>query len=119
MKVSLAKHNTYVPKCMGNRKLKGENQVSVEYTLMTAEEEEKYSTMYLKREGEDDFGMTVETHAVEIWDACVTKVVGLFDVNDKAITDPKAVREIPGIYELVTEVAAVIKRGLTEADSKN
>ncbi len=119
MKVSLSKSRTYAPKCLGNRKLKGDNQITVEYMLMTAEEEEKYSDLYLRREGDDDFGMTVKTHAIEIWDAKVTKVNGIWDTEGNAITDPEKVRNIPGIYELVSEVAAIIKRGLTEADSKN
>ena len=119
MKVSISKSNIYVPECMGNPELPEAEQVIIEHTLMTAEQEEKFSTMYLRREGKDDFGMTVKTHAVEIWDACVTKVTNIEDMDGKPITDPKAVREIPGIYEMVTEVAAVIKRGLTEEDSKN
>ena len=118
MKISLSKTDTYVPKWRDNRKLPGDQQVTVEYKLMTAEQEERYSEMYLRREGEDDFGMTVKTHAVEIWDECVIKVNGLND-GAKPLTDPKKVRAIPGIYELVTEVVAVIKQGITEEDSKN
>ncbi len=119
MQVSLAKTRTYIPKCWKNRKAAKDKQVTVEYKLMTAEQEERFSEMYLHRSGDDGFGMTVKTHAVEIWDECVTKVVGIGIDGGAPITDPKKVREIPGIYELVSEMAAVIKRGLTEEDSKN
>ena len=118
MQIRMSATDTYIPKWRDNRKLPEDQQVNVEYKLMTAEQEERFSTMYLRREGDDDFGMTVKTHAVEIWDECVTKVNGLND-GAKPITDPKKVRTIPGIYELVTEVVAVIKQGIAEADSKN
>ncbi len=118
MQIKLSATSTYVPKWRDNRKLPEGEQVHVEYKLMTAEQEERFSEMYLRREGDDDFGMTVKTHAVEIWDECVTKVIGLND-GEKPILKPKAVREIPGIYELITEVVAIIKQGITEEDSKN
>ena len=118
MKIDLSKSRVYVPKCMRNRKLPKDQQINVEYTLMTAEQEERFSTMHLSRLGDDNMEMTVETHANEIWDACVTKVNGLND-GEKPILDPKKVREIPGIYELITEVAGIIKQGLTETDLKN
>ena len=119
MRVNLAISNEYVPECMGNRDLPEDEQVTVTYRFMTASQEEQYSTMYLRREGDDDFGMTVKTHAVGIWTNCVTAVSGLTDQDGKPITNPAQVLEVPGIYEMVSEVAAVIKRGLTEIDSKN
>jgi len=109
----------YEPRCMGNPKLPKAERVVVSYRLMTAEQEEKYSTMYLQRGGDDDFGMTVEPHAVEIWTECVTSVAGLEDESGKALVTAKDVLKVPGIYEMVQEVAAVIKRGLSEEDLKN
>ncbi|KKL79301.1 hypothetical protein LCGC14_2016200 [marine sediment metagenome] len=119
MKVSLSITNTYVPEWRCNTSLPEAEQLRVTYRLMTAEQEERFSTMYLRREGEDDFGMTVQPHAVEIWGECVTAVANLEDLDGKPITDAKKVLDIPGVYELVTEVVAIIKRGVTEADSKN
>ena len=89
---------------------------------MTAEQEEKYSTIVPKYKGtEDKMNVEVEIHtnANAIWDDCVKKVSGLYDENDKELTDPKKVRNIPGIYGLITEVVAHIKKGIEEEEVKN
>ena len=118
MRVSLSLTDQYIPEWRGNRDLPDDEQIKVTYRLMTAEQEEKYSTLYMRRGTGDDYSMDVKTHAVEIWDECVTTVTGL--VGDSGpITDPKQVRAIPGIYGLVTEVVAVIKRGISEDELKN
>jgi hypothetical protein len=49
----------------------------------------------------------------------VSAVHNLFDWDNKEITDPKAIRKIPGIYGLVTEVVGKIRQGITEAEIKN
>ena len=123
MKVNISGRETYIPKWNGNQKLPKAEQVSVEYRYMTCEEEEKYSNFVPKYSMEANAAKEVELeikpHANEIWDLCVTKVSGLFDENGKEITDPKAVRKVPGLYELITEVSAEIRKGIQEADSKN
>lgn len=119
MRVNLTATAEYVPKAMGNQELPSDEQVKVTYRLMTAEQEEKYSIMHASMPtGGGEMNMTVEPHAVEIWTDCVTAVTGLEDLSGKALT-PKQALSVPGIYELISEVAGIIKQGLTEADSKN
>ena len=119
MRVNLTATAEYVPKAMGNLELVPAQQVKVTYRLMTAEQEEKYSIMHASMpSGGGEMNMTVEPHAVEIWTDCVTAVTGLEDLSGKALT-PTETLNVPGIYELISEVAAVIKQGLTETDSKN
>ena len=90
---------------------------------MTAEQEEKYSTIIprYKGTGKEDFDVEVEIHtnANDIWLACVKKVIGLVNEKDKEITSPKEVLEVPGIYGLITEVVGHIKQGIEEEESKN
>jgi len=123
MKVKVARQDVYVPEWRGNRKLPEAEQIKVDFTFMTAEQEEKYSTIVPRYKGTDMDKMNVEveihTNANAIWDECVKRVTGLFDENDKEITDPKKVRNIPGIYGLITEVVAQIKKGIDEEKSKN
>ena len=118
MRVRVTRQETYIPKWNGNDKLKADEQIRVTYKLMTAEQEEQWSTLYFRRD-DDDFRMDVETHANAIWKECVVRVEGLRDENDKPITKPEDVLKVPGIYGLVTEVVAQIKRGLTEQEIKN
>ena len=122
MKIKLSRTDTYFPKWNGNRDLSDAEQVSVEYRYMTCEEQEKWSLIrpvYNTKDGEGEVRVDYSTHANDIWDACVLKVNGLTDDKNLAITDPKAVRKVPGIYGLVTEVVAEIKQGLTETERKN
>jgi hypothetical protein len=94
MKIKLSRTDTYTPKWNGNRKLPTEEQVSVEYRYMTCEEEERWSVIRpiysTKPDEARDITMDVQTHANDIWDACVIKVNGLADENGVPVTDPKA-----------------------------
>lgn len=122
MKVRLSRTDTYIPKWNGNRDLPPDEQVVIEYRYMTCEEEERWSLIrpvYNTKEETGEVRVDYNTHANDIWDACVTSVRGLCGDDDKPLTDPKAVRKVPGIYALVTEVVAEIKQGISEADSKN
>lgn len=119
MQVLLSREGEYIPNWNKNNKLKPEEQIKVKYRYMTSEEEEKHTKISSKYFSEDaGIEMNIETKATEIWDLCVVGVQGLVDNNNKAITDPKEVREIPGIYGLVTEVVAHIKKGI-EINLKN
>lgn len=121
MKINIAGKETYVPKWNGNRKLPKEEQVVVEYRYMTCEEEERFQAFVPRYDTENtkSVELEIQTHANDIWAACVTKLTGLSDTAGKEITDPKAVAKVPGVYGLVTEVVAEIKRGLDEGASKN
>lgn len=119
MRVKIARQDTYVPRWRGNRDLPESEQVKVHYHYMTAEQEERFSTIYMHRDEDESMSMKVETHANEVWLECVDQVLGLYGEDDKPITAPKDVLKIPGVYELITEVVGVIKKGLTEADEKN
>lgn len=118
MKVRVSREETYIPKWNGNDKLKADEQIRVTYKLMTPEQEEQWSTLYFRRD-DDDFRMDVETHANAIWKECVVKVEGLLDENGKMLSKAAEVLKVPGIYGLVTEVVAQIKRGITEEERKN
>lgn len=118
MRISIDKVMTYVPKWRGNRDLPEEEQISVVYDLLTCAEEERYSKLHpIYRGGEMEMEYT--TNANEIWDLKVRKVNGLFDDKGNEITDPKKVREIGGVYELITEVVAEVKKGIPEQERKN
>ena len=124
MKVKIARQDVYIPEWKNNKKLPEAEQVKVEFSYMTAEQEEKFSTIVPKYKGTETSNMNVEveihTNANAIWDECVKKVIGLFDEDTgKEITDPKKVRGIPGIYGLITDVVAYIKRGIEEEEVKN
>jgi hypothetical protein len=120
MKVRIARADVYTPKWRGNRQLPEAEQIRVEYKLLTAEQEERFSSISPEYDkGGDVARIKVETHANAIWDECVVKVFGLTDDAGKAIESPAKVKEIPGIYTLITEVVAQIKRGLDEPDLKN
>ena len=123
MKIKLARTDIYVPRWNGNRSLPDSEQVKVEYRFMTCEEEERFSVVrpvYNMAEGKtQEITVNYDLHANDIWRACVKKVSGLTDEAGAEITDPKKVADIPGMYSLITEVVAEIKRGLTEADLKN
>jgi hypothetical protein len=117
MKITIAQSGTYVPKWHGNLSLPADEQVKVDYQYMTAEQEEKYVKMIPRYKGEEvviDFDSNVNA----IWDECVLRVHNLHGSAGE-ITDPKVVRNIRGIYGLITEVVAHIKQGLTEEESKN
>ena len=115
----LAREGEYIPNWNRNKELKSADQIKVIYRYMTSEEEEKYTKVSSRHYSLDgNFDLNVETNANKIWNACVLKVQGLFDENKKEITDPKEVQKILGIYELITEVVAQIKKGI-EIDLKN
>ena len=123
MKVKLSRTDIYIPNWNGNRSLPDSEQVKVEYRFMTCEEEERFSLVrprYNMVEGKaSEVEIDYKTFANDIWKTCVKKVSGLYDEAGTEITEPKKVADIPGMYSLVTEVVAEIKRGLTEADLKN
>ncbi len=122
MELTISGVYEFVPKFNGNRKLKGENQIVVTYRYMTSEEEERFTHIVPRYSSKDSdkVEVDVKTNANDIWDACVIKIVGLKDkATGNPITDPKKVREIKGIYALITEVVAEIKKGFTEAELKN
>lgn len=123
MKVKVARSDTYIPRWRGNRDLPEDEQVKVEYSYMTAEQEEKYSDLQPKYVSEDDkmhYEIEVKYNVNAIWEECVKKVLGLVDEESgKEITDPKKVQGIPGIYTLITEVVGHIKKGIDEVEVKN
>ena len=123
MKIKLSRTDIYIPNWNGNRSLPESEQVKVEYRFMTSEEEERFSLIrpvYNMADGKtQEIAVNYDIHANDIWRVCVKKVNGLQDENGAEIADPKKVAEIPGMYSLITEVVAEIKRGLTEADLKN
>ena len=123
MKIKIARQDVYIPEWKNNRKLPAEEQITVEFSYMTAEQEEKFSTIVPKYKGTETSNMNVEveihTNANAIWNDCVKKVNNLFDENDKEVTSPKKVIEIPGIYGLITDVVAHIKLGIEEEEIKN
>jgi len=120
MKVNLTITQTYVPEWRGNRSLPEGEQIVVTYRLMSAEQEERFAKMSAKSDGKGEYLVNIEPKAVEIFGACVTHVAGLFDMAGTPITEAKDVLAVPGIYELIGDVAAEIKKGmLTEEDSKN
>ena len=119
MKVNLAISQVFVPTYRGNRDLPEEDQIKVTYRLMSAAQEEKFSKMSARSDGSGEYMVAIEPKAVEIFGECVTSIAGLYDMANNPITEPSKVLAIPGIYELVSEVAAEIKKGLTEEDSKN
>jgi len=123
MKVKVARQDVYIPGWRDNKKLPEAEQIKVDFSYMTAEQEEKFSTLVPRYKGTEtekmDIEVEIHTNANAIWDDCVKKVHGLFDEDsDKEITAPQKVREIPGIYGLITEVVAHIKKGIEE-ESKN
>ena len=123
MKVKVARQDVYIPEWRGNKKLPEEEQIKVDFSYMTAEQEEKFSTLVPRYKGTETSNMDVEveihTNANSIWDGCVKKVHGLFNEDSgKEIIDPLKVRDIPGIYGLITEVVAHIKKGI-ETEQKN
>ena len=121
MKINITGKSVYVPKWNGNRLLPAEQQVSVEYRYLTCDEEEKFSKFVPRYKGEkkDEMELEIKTNANEIWDLCVQKVNGLVDDAGTDITDPKALRKVPGTYELVTEIVALIRKGISEEELKN
>lgn len=121
MKINISNKYTYVPKWNGNRKLPPDKQMSVEYRFMSCEEEEKFSQFVPKYKGDkrDEVELEIKTNANEIWDTCVTKVLGLYDEAGKELSDPKAVRKVSGTYGLITELVGIIRKGIGEEDQKN
>jgi len=125
MFLKISREDTYVPRWRGNDKLKEDEQIKIAFHYMTADQEERYTKFKPIYRGTaidklQEVEMSIETHANDIWDGCVTKVTGLFDdETKKEITNPVEVRKIPGIYGLITEVVAFIKRGIEEIDEKN
>lgn len=123
MKIKIIRQDIYIPNWKNNHKLPKGEQITIDYSYMTAEQEERFSLVTPRYSGELPETKTIEiefhTNANAIWDECVKKVNHLFDENGKEITDPKAVRSIPGIYGLITEVVGHIKKGIEEEEAKN
>ena len=125
MLIRVTRDDIFTPTWRGNDKLKEEDQIKVSFGYMTAEQEEKFSTMKSAYKGDlndkdREVKIEIETHANQIWDACVKKVTGLVDeATKKPIDNVKAIRAIPGIYGLITEVVAHIKAGIEALDEKN
>ena len=119
MKINISGKQEYTPKWNGNRKAPEKDRIRVEYRYLTCEEEERFSNFSPRYDTEGkDVELEIKTHANEIWELCVTKISGLTDEADKPI-DPKGVLKAPGVYELITEVVAQVKKGISEDDSKN
>lgn len=126
MRLKVAREDTYEPTWLDNRKSPEKDRIKITFRFMTAEQEEKYTKMRPRYRGNmaaeeiNEVEMDVESHNIEIWDDCVIKVEGIVnDATDEPITNPKAIREIPGVYGLVTEVVAHIKSGLEGLAEKN
>jgi hypothetical protein len=123
LKVKVARSDIYIPRWRGNKDLPEDEQIRVEYSYMTAEQEEKYSDLQPKYVSEDDkmhYEIEVKYNINAIWEECVKKVMGLVDEESgKEISDPKKVKNIPGIYGLITEVVGHIKKGIDEEEVKN
>ena len=123
MKVKIARQDVYIPRWKGNQDLPEDEQVKVEFSFMTSEQEEKYSDLQPKYVSENDqmhYEIEVKYNINAIWNECVKKVTGLFNEDTgKEITAPKDVKNIPGIYGLITEVVGHIKRGIDEGEAKN
>ena len=123
MKVKIARQDVYIPQWKKNRDLPEDEQVKVEFSYMTAEQEEKYSDLQPKYVSENDnmhYEIEVKYNINAIWNECVKKVTGLFNEDtDKEVTDPREVKKIPGIYGLITEVVGHIKHGIDEGEAKN
>lgn len=123
MKIKIARQDTYIPQWRNNRDLPEDEQIEIEYSYMTAEQEEKYSDLQPKYVSENDnmhYEIEVKYNINAIWTECVKKVTGLFNEDDgKEVTTPKDVKNIPGIYGLITEVVGHIKRGIEEDEAKN
>lgn len=120
MEVRISGVYSYVPKWRGNDKLPDGEQVSVEHTFLTPEEEEKYSTFYPVYRGDKEVELEIKTNACAIWNSCVKKVLGFVDADTKQpITDPRKVAAIPGMFSLISEVVGHIKKGFDEEELKN
>jgi len=123
MKVKIARQDVYIPRWKGNQDLPEDEQVKIEFSFMTSEQEEKYSDLQPKYVSENDqmhYEIEVKYNINAIWNECVKKVTGLFNEDTgKEITVPKDVKNIPGIYGLITEVVGHIKRGIDEVEAKN
>ena len=123
MKVKIARQDIYIPRWKGNQDLPEDEQVKIEFSFMTSEQEEKYSDLQPKYVSENDhmhYEIEVKYNINAIWNECVKKVTGLFNEDtEKEITVPKDVKNIPGIYGLITEVVGHIKRGIDEVEAKN
>ena len=125
MFLKISREDTYIPHWRGNRKLKEDEQIKVTFHYMTADQEERYTKFKPIYRGTaidklQEVEMSIETHANDIWDGCVTNITKIFDeASKKEITNPAEVRKIPGIYSLITEMVAYIKKGIDEVDEKN
>jgi len=126
MRLKVSRTDTYIPKWYNNKKLPVSEQIKVTFRFMTSEQEERFTKMRPTYRGNmaadeiQEVEMDLETHVNDIWDECVISVENLIDEdNGKAITKPLEVRNIPGIYGLVTEVVAHIKGGFEALEEKN
>ena len=123
MKVPITRAAVYTPKWRGNDKLPEVEQIRIEYKLLTAEQEERFSSIAPEYENDGkDIKVTrikVETHANQIWAECVVKVFNFVGDDGKPIENPIEVQKIPGVYGLITEVVAQIKKGIDEGLASN
>jgi len=122
MELNISGIYTYVPKWRGNDKLPEQDRITVEYRYMTPEEEERFTayTPVYRGENHSEMEIKIDSKALAIWNTCVLKVDGIKDAVTKGnVNDPKKVSTIPGTYKLITEVVAVIKKGLDEEELKN
>ena len=130
MRLKVSREDTFVPDWNNNKKEPADQQIKVHFKYMTSEVEEKYSKMRPTYKGdlenmtsgEQEITMDLESHICDIWDDCVIRVDNI-EEKDKSptvtIAKPRAVREIPGSYGLITEVVAHIKQGFEAQEEKN
>lgn len=123
MKVPITRSAVYVPKWRGNRDLPEVEQIRIEYRLLTAEQEERFSSIAPEYENDGKevkvTRIKVETHANAIWAENVVKVFNFVGDDGKPVENPIEVQKIPGVYGLITEVVAQIKRGIDEDQARN
>jgi hypothetical protein len=120
VEVRISGNYKYIPKWRGNDKLPESEQIVVHHTYLTPEQEEKYSTFHPVYKGKEEVELEIKTNAVAIWNTCVQSVAGFTDAESKLpITDPKKIATIPGMFGLITEVVAHIKKGFDEEELKN
>ncbi len=118
MKINVSKGDTYIPEWRGNKDLPEKEQIKVEFTYMTGEQEERLTPIIPTFNEKNEIQIEYKSNASAVWDECVSKISGLVG-DDKEITDPGKVKALPGTYGLITEMVGHIRRELTSTDSKN
>ena len=124
MHLKIAREDEFIPEWNHNKK--DSASIKIHFKFMTSEQEERFAKMRPTYHGDmantEDQEITIdlESHNNDIWDACVTSVENVIDEDtNKPVTKPLAIRNIPGIYGLVTEVVAHIKGGIEALEEKN